>query len=296
MAEIVWKNMDQAALDAQYMTRNQIGSAYEAWNSARRRNSEQARRVLKPILDIPYGSGARQRLDIFLPPEGVTSAPTAIFFHGGFWKSGDKGDLSLVASGLRSLGAAVVLPNYPLCPAASIHDAVDSAMQAVMWVVAHAKEFAADPDNIWLCGHSSGAHLAASCYAGLSSKSFSAVKAAIVTSGMYDLEPVRRSYLNDDARLSADDVNQLSPAAAASFLNIPVMVAVGEGESSEFIQQSKDFVRAMERLGATASLYRVPATNHYTMLEQWSPGSGMLSRFQTLLARCETSRQGAASI
>jgi len=113
MADIVWKNMDQAALDAQYTTRNQIGSAYEQWNSARRSNSEQARRVLKPVLDVAYGTSARQQLDLFPPPEGVTSAPTAIFFHGGFWKSGDKGDLSLVASGLRSLGAASFFPIIP---------------------------------------------------------------------------------------------------------------------------------------------------------------------------------------
>jgi arylformamidase len=244
--------------------------------------------VLKPVLDVAYGTGARQRLDIFLPPEGVTSAPTVIFFHGGFWKSGDKGDLSLVASGLRSLGAAFVLPNYPLCPAASIHDAVDSAMQAVMWVVAHAKEFAADPNNIWLCGHSSGAHLAASCCAALSRTSadeiFPAVKAAIVTSGIYQLDPVRRSYLNREVRLNEEDVKQLSPATAASFLNIPVMVAVGEEESSEFIHQSEHFASAIKPLGAIASFYLVPGTNHYTMLEQWRTGSGLLTRFQALLS------------
>ena len=298
MAEVVWKNMDQAALDAQYTTRNQIGSAYEAWNSARRSDSEEARRVLKPVLDVAYGTGARQRLDIFLPPEGMTSAPAAIFFHGGFWKSGDKGDLSLVAFGLRSLGAAVVLPNYSLCPAASIHDAVDSAMQAVTWVVAHAKKFAADANNIWLCGHSSGAHVAASCFAGLSGNSaeatLAAVKALIVTSGMYQLEPIRRSYLNGDARLSEDDACQLSPATAPGFLNIPVMVAVGEEESSEFIHQSEDFVGGIKPLGAMASFYRVPRTNHYSMLEQWRAGSGLLTRFQSLLARYGTTRAHSA--
>jgi arylformamidase len=244
--------------------------------------------VLKPVLDVAYGTGARERLDIFLPPEGAVSPPTAIFFHGGFWKSGDKADLSLVASGLRSLGAAVVLPNYPLCPAASIHDAVDSAMQAVIWVVAHAKELAADPNNIWLCGHSSGAHLAASCCAGLSRKSadevLAAVKGLIVTSGMYQLEPIRRSYLNREARLSDDDVTRLSPATAATFLNIPVMAAVGEEESSEFIHQSEDFVDAIKSLGAIVSSYQVPRTNHYTMLEQWRTGSETLGRFQRLAA------------
>ena len=110
------------------------------------------------------------------------------------------------------------------------------------------------------------------------------MKAAIVTSGIYQLEPIPRSYLNSDARLSDDDVAELRPATSATFLNIPVMVAVGEEESLEFIHQSEDFVSAIAPLGAGASFYRVPRTNHYTMLEQWRTGSGLLIRFQTLLA------------
>lgn len=110
------------------------------------------------------------------------------------------------------------------------------------------------------------------------------MKAAIVTSGIYQLEPIPRSYLNSDARLSDDDVAELSPATSATFLNIPVMVAVGEEESLEFIHQSEDFVGAITPLGEVASFYRVPRTNHYTMLEQWRTGSGLVTRFQTLLA------------
>lgn len=58
MVAPVWKNFDQDALDAQYTTRSQIGSGYDAWNAARRRSSEGARRTLKPVLDLPYGEGA----------------------------------------------------------------------------------------------------------------------------------------------------------------------------------------------------------------------------------------------
>ena len=146
-------------------------------------------------------------------------------------------------------------------------------------------------------GHSSGAHVAASCCAGLSRESaddiLTAVKAAIVTSGMYQLEPVRRSYLNSDARLNEYDVSELSPATAASFLNIPIMVAVGEEESSEFIHQSEDFVRAIKTRGAMASFYCAPGTNHYTMLEQWRAGSGLLTRFQALLAARTSTGRGS---
>jgi arylformamidase len=100
---------------------------------------------------------------------------------------------------------------------------------------------------------------------------------------MYELEPVRRSYLNKDARLSEHDVADLSPVRADAFLQIPVVLAVGVDESSEFIEQSESLAAAIGRLGATVSFVRVPATSHYTMLDQWRPDSDLLTRFRSLL-------------
>lgn len=167
-------------------------------------------------------------------------------------------------------------------------------IEAVRWVVAHAKEFGADPNKILLCGHSSGAHLAVSCCVRLAREyadnAGHAVKAAIVTSGIYDLEPVRRSYLNGDARLSRVDVAQLSPATAVTCLKIPIMVAVGEDESSEFIKQSDNLVSALRLLGAMPTFYPIYGTNHYTMLEQWRPGSELLNRWNATISEM---REGA---
>jgi arylformamidase len=289
MDSAVWHIMDQEALDKQYATRSQIGDGYSAWNAARRSASAEARVTLKPLLDIPYGQGARQRLDLFAAPRSSAPNPIAVFFHGGFWKSGDKDDLSLVATGLRSLGASTILPNYPLSPAATVQDAVESCLEAVAWVVKHANEFGGDPNNIWLCGHSAGAHLAVSCCERLAadksgSQPAKAVKAALVTSGIYQLEPIRLSYLNKDLNLRKSDADKLSPTNAAAFLKIPVVVAVGEDESAEFIRQSEALVAAIESLGAEVAFCIIPATSHYTMIEQWRPDSDLLSRFKSAMS------------
>lgn len=111
------------------------------------------------------------------------------------------------------------------------------------------------------------------------------MKGAILTSGMYELEPVRRPYLNRDAKLRESDIAGLSPVQADAFLRIPMVAAVGDQESSEFIQQSENLVASIKRLGAAASFFPVPATSHYMMLEQWRPKSELLNRFRSLLAR-----------
>ncbi len=235
----------------------------------------------------------RHRLDIFPAPRTGGPAPAAIFFHGGFWRSGDKADLSLVAFGLRGLGASVFVVNYPLCPGASVEDAVGSARDDTRWIAANAANFGADPDRIFVFGHSTGAHLAAMCFCGggrhRTELPHGMIKGALLTSGMYELEPIRLSSLNADLHLEPDDVASLSPARLRSSASGPIVVAVGDQETSEFRRQSESFAHAMTSGGASAHLAVVPDANHYTMLEQWRPGSHLLTLFQSLVRGVEVS-------
>jgi len=279
-----WRDYDQAALDAQYNTRAQLRDGHDAWSMDRRNASAEARRVLSPRLP-----GPRQRLDIFPAPDGVSPAPVAVFIHGGFWKGGDKSEFSLVANGLRSLGATVVVISYPLCPAAPMAEVVASAHDATRWVCAHASEFGGDPDNLWMFGHSSGAHLVAMCCCGEgrydNELPAGTVKGAIMTSGMYDLEPIRLSYVNADLRLCPQDVERFSPTRLKPTAAGPLIIAAGAEETAEYLRQSNDFAAAMTARGARAHLSILASTNHYTMLQEWrTAGSRLLTQFRSLTA------------
>jgi arylformamidase len=285
----VFQDYDQAALDAQYKTRTQMHGDHEAWSRDRRNASAEARRLLSPRLDVAYGPGPRQRLDVFPAPEGISPAPVAIFIHGGFWKGGDKSDFSLVANGLRSLGATVFVISYPLCPAAAMAEVVASARDATLWVSAHAAEFGGDPDRLWLFGHSTGAHLVAMCCCGEgrypNELPTGMVKGALMTSGMYDLEPIRLSYLNADLHLGPDDVAHFSPTRLEPTAAGPLIVAAGTGETAEYLRHATDFAAAMKAKGARAHLVVVPDIHHYTMLQEWRmPGSRLLTQFRSLTA------------
>jgi arylformamidase len=291
----IWRDFDQATLDAQYNTRLQAGDNHEAWTTERQNASAETRRLLSPRLDVAYGPGPRHRLDIFPAPPGASPAPIAIFIHGGYWRSGDKSNFSLIANGLRGLDAAVVVIGYPLCPDASFADVVAAPRDAVRWIIAHASEFGGDPDRLWLFGHSAGAHLVAMCCCGGGRDQTAlppgTVKGAVMTSGMYDLEPIRLSYLNSDLHLCATDVDRFSPLRLEPGAAGPLIVAVGALETAEFIRQAEEFADTLAAKGMRARLAIVPDTNHYTMLQQWrTPDGRLLSQFRSLVEPYEAAK------
>lgn len=286
----IWHGYDRAELDAQYGTREQIGDQYEAWSERWRRESEATRKALPTQLDLAYGPHARHRLDLFLPQSGAPSPALAVFFHGGFWRARDKTDYSYVAKGLSTLGGAVALVNYPLCPEISLGEIVRSARTAVRWLIGQADAFGYDARQIYLSGHSAGAHLAAMCCCGDGSDDAElpqgAIKGALLSSGLYELEPVRLCFANDDVRLDAAQVEILSPARLApSALDGPMFVTYGTAETDEFAWQATHLVETMRGRGVTASLMPVPQANHYTIVPQLEGGESLLLQsFRSALA------------
>ena len=127
------------------------------------RDSAQARAQLPCALDVAYGSGQGETMDIFPPGEeaGRNPAPVLVFLHGGYWRSLDKSDHSFIAPMFNQAGACVVVPNYALCPAVTIPQIVMQMVRALAWVHRHIEKFGGDPARITVMGHSAGGHLAA---------------------------------------------------------------------------------------------------------------------------------------
>jgi acetyl esterase/lipase len=116
--------------------------------------------------DIAYGTHPRQRLDVYVPDAAAGAAtggsrPMVVFWHGGRWSFGDKAKYRFVGAALAELGYVAVLPNYRLYPEVKLAGFMDDAARAGRWAAAHAAEFGADADRLYLMGHSAGAHLPA---------------------------------------------------------------------------------------------------------------------------------------
>jgi acetyl esterase/lipase len=151
--------------------------------------------------DLAYGPGAAQKLDVYLPAH-PKNCPVIVFFYGGGWNSGDKASYKFVGAALASAGYIAVLPNYSLYPKARFPAFMQDAALAVAWTHEHASEWGGDPSNLYVAGHSAGAHIAILLslnqeYLAQAGGSTRWLRGAIGLSGPYDFLPFTENYLND---------------------------------------------------------------------------------------------------
>ena len=179
------------------------------------KTSADARTALKCTMDIAYGNGPNETLDIF--PASSPNAPVVVFIHGGYWRSLDKSDHSFVAPALHEMGACVVVVNYALCPGTpdapvTIPDIARQMVKALAWTWRHIAQYGGNPQNVTVAGHSAGGHLAAmllACDWKRVDRSMPAhwLQKALSISGLYDLTPMRKTpFLQVSLKLTPKQV------------------------------------------------------------------------------------------
>lgn len=217
-------------------------------------------------LNVAYGSGAREKLDLFLRPNPIANV---IFIHGGSWRVLDKETFSFVGKALREAGANAAVLGYPLAPAASLAEIVDSVRRAVAWLVTAPDGPSFDPERTAVIGHSAGGHLATmlaltdwSEY-GLSASPFAA---GCSIGGLYDMETVRHSFLNDDLRLDDESAAAVSPLRLARAVQPAFLLAIAEHESPEFQRQHRDFAGRWRAVGQAVEDVVLPGDDHFSVL------------------------------
>lgn len=263
---------DQAALDAGYDNRAAVpdhGRWFDAW-----RARSAALRARRPAcLDIPYGPSPRQRLDLFPPDRAPASgAPCILFFHGGYWQAMDKSSFSFLAGPFVARGMAFAAATYELCPTVTLAEIGRQSAAALRALRAIAREAGIDPERIVVAGHSAGGQIAAL----LAHMDWRAqglarhpVRGALALSGLYDLEPIRRSYLNAALRLDAAMAASESPRRRVRTDAAPLVLAVGGGETGAFLAQQRDHARALAAAGAPArAALEIPGEHHFSVVDR----------------------------
>ncbi|WP_187266096.1 alpha/beta hydrolase [Alkalisalibacterium limincola] len=110
---------------------------------------------------VVFDAGHGLALDVFAPQAADTPAPVVVFFHGGTWQGGERGEYRFVGDALAARGALALVPDYRKYPQVRFPDFMDDAAAAVAWAHDHARAHGGDPGRIFLAGHSAGAHIAA---------------------------------------------------------------------------------------------------------------------------------------
>ncbi len=239
-----------------------------------------ARQLPGTHLDIPYGLGEGETLDVFRPraeADGAAGkAPVLVFLHGGYWRSLDKCDHSFVAPAFTDAGTCVVIPNYALCPGTDEHPVTVphialQMVKALVWTWRNISQYGGDATRITVVGHSAGGHLAAMMLACVW-RSVAAdlpddlVKNALSISGLYELDAIRRTpFLQESLRLTPDDAVKASPAWMPRPANGVLHSVCGGDESAEFMRQNRLIQRAWGR--KTVPLCEaLPGLNHFSVL------------------------------
>lgn len=256
------------------------------WSGA----SRIAREALSPDfarLDLPYGQGEGETLDVFPAATahlaGAPLAPVLVFIHGGYWRALDKSDHSFLAPAFLRSGACVVVPNYALCPGTrarpvTVPHIVMQLVRALVFVWRHAAKFGGDPARITVVGHSAGGHLAAMlllCRWAQVAPDLPAtlVRNALSLSGLFDLTPLARTpYLQSSLRLTPAQVRRASPALLPAPVGTPLWSVVGGDESAEYLRHNR-LIREAWGPAAVPLSIELPGLDHFSILQALSePG------------------------
>jgi len=232
--------------------------------------SAAARERLEARIGVRYGPRPEQLLDFF--PAGRECAPILVFVHGGYWQEVSRHESAFMALDLVPRGISVAALGYGLAPAYTLPEIIAMVADGIRWICRNTGRLSGAPGAVYLSGCSAGAHLIAMSlldepgWSRCGMRSSDAVGGAILLSGVYDLEPIRRTYVNEPLGLDEDTARACSPVhnlSADAFP--PLIVARGENETDEFGRQQADFVTAVRALGGRVTDFVAPFRNHFDL-------------------------------
>ncbi|HQT76025.1 MAG: alpha/beta hydrolase [Rhodospirillales bacterium 20-64-7] len=267
-----WGQLSRAERDAAYNNSAAVADS-PVLNAAREVASSVFRSTNALHLDLRYGKRERNTWDLF--PVADPDAPCIVFIHGGYWQRNSKDQFANLIAGPHARGWSAALPGYTLAPDASLTEIVAEINAALDWLGAHGPAHGINGPVV-LSGWSAGGHLTAMCL------DHPLVKAGLAISGVFELGPVRDTYLNEKLRLTEDEIVSLSPLRLPPVAK-PLAIAYGTDELPPLVSDSRDLHALRSAAHLPGALIPVPGANHFTIVHELRDHDGLLTRHLPLL-------------
>jgi acetyl esterase/lipase len=230
----------------------------------------------RAAIDVPYGPGPRNQLDIYRPRGGAERLPVAVMFYGGTWEEGDRATYRFVGAALAKRGIVTIIPDYRVYPEVRFPDFLRDAAESVRWTRDHVADYGGDPAKIVLIGHSAGAHIAAMLaldpqwLANVGLNSRRDIRGMVGLAGPYDFLPLTDPKLKDifgpaDQRARTQPINFVDGKAA------PIFVAAGTDDTTVDPGNTTRLARKIESRGGQVAAVLYPGVDHRTLIGTFSP-------------------------
>ena len=232
--------------------------------------SEEVRKRLGSPESLAYGTSPLEMLDLY----GGRRSKAFVFVHGGAWRRESRRESAFGAPPIVAADTSFIVLGFAAIPRVTLPEMAEQVCRGVDWVYRNISR------EIFLFGHSSGAHLAA-----VALTRSSLVRKAMVVSGLYDLPPVRLSARNSYLKLDARLEDELSPIRHVDRIRCPVTVAWAGKDSEEFRRQSNDLAAALQDKNQLIEKFEVRNLNHFEIVETLADPASPIGRAALTMLR-----------
>src|SRR3954463_12075077 len=265
--ELDWRKLSQQELDLGFNNGVAVPESVEivgGWDQ----RSALLRAQHSDSLDLRYGPRERNRIDFLKTAE---AGPTLLFIHGGYWQTRAKETFTVFAAGPMAHGINVALIGYTLAPEAALDEIVREIHAGLDFLVGQLPALGGDPDRIVVSGWSAGGHLTSMALADPHAK------AGMAISGIYDLEPIRHSYLNVKLGLDEAISRRNSPMMQSGGVMKPLSLVAGDAELPLLRRQTADFAGHRARFGLPVTYEEIPGADHFTIMNEMASPTGRIT-------------------
>jgi arylformamidase len=261
-----WRKLSQEALDSGLNNSAAAagsGEMVEGWGKL----SAELRARHNAHLNLHYGPRERNRIDFL---KAAPNAPTLLFIHGGYWQMRSKEFFTMFAAGPMAHGINVALIGYTLAPDATLEQIVAEIHAGIDYLAGRLPELGADAKRLVASGWSAGGHLTAMAMLNQH------IKGGVAISGIYDLEPIRQSYLNVKLGLDEPMSKRNSPMLLTHAVK-PMALVVGGAELPLLRKQTADFAVYRASHGLPVIYEEIPGANHFTIMDEMASPKGRIT-------------------
>jgi arylformamidase len=261
-----WRKLNQETLDRGLNNSAAVagsGDMVEGWGKL----SAEMRAQHSAHLNLQYGPRERNRIDFL---KAAPNAPTLLFIHGGYWQMRSKEFFTMFAAGPMAHGINVALIGYTLAPEATLEQIVAEIHAGIDYLAGRLPELGADAKRLVASGWSAGGHLTAMAMLNQH------IKGGVAISGIYDLEPIRQSYLNVKLGLDEPMSKRNSPMLLTHAVK-PMALVVGGAELPLLRKQTAEFAGYRANHGLPVIYEEIPGANHFTIMDELASPTGRIT-------------------